>query len=251
LVEANGENVHEFTPPHDISDKPVTGHLPKGEHAAVYLAMMKKSYDLLKEHPVNVKRKAEGKKPANSIWLWGAGTKPALAEFESERKLKGGIISAVDLVRGIGMLADMKIIEVAGATGDYKTDFEGKAKTAVRELLNGLDFVYIHMEAPDECGHHADFARKVYSIERIDAKVIKTLVDGFTAAKEDFAVLVWPDHPTTCAIKTHTSDPVPYLLYTNKKKLGNGALRYTEEEAAKTGEYVADGYKLIEKLLNI
>ena len=211
---------------------------------------MKKSYALLKDHPVNLKRIKEGKNPANSIWLWGEGTKPALAAFEKLRGKKGGIISAVDLVRGIGLLADMKIIDVDGITGNYDTNFDGKAKAAVRELIGGLDFVYIHMEAPDECGHHGDFKHKIYSIEKIDG-VVKTICDGLSAAGEDFAMLICPDHPTPVACKTHVSEPVPYLLYTNATNLYNGAKRYTEAEAAATGEYVPDGYKLIEKLFEI
>lgn len=251
LVVKNGVTGHDLTPPHDISDRKITDHLPKGELGGVYLEMMKKSAELLKDHPVNLKRIAEGKKPANSIWLWGEGTKPALSPFEEKCGLKGGIISAVDLVKGIGMLAGMKIIEVAGATGNYDTDFKGKAEAAARALIGGLDFVYIHMEAPDECGHHGDFVHKIYSIEQIDKIVIPTLIDKLTAAGEDYAILVTPDHPTPCACKTHVSEPVPYLVYSSKKNLGNGAVRYTEDEAAKTGQYVADGHKLIERLLSV
>ncbi len=250
LVVANGKTGHTLTPPHDISDKKITDFLPKGESGAKYLDLMKKSYALLKDHPVNLKRIREGKNPANSIWLWGEGTKPALEDFEKLRGLKGGVISAVDLVKGIGMLAGMKIIKVDGATGNYDTNFEGKANAAADELLGGLDYVYIHMEAPDECGHHGDYKHKVYSIEQIDSRVVKTLIKRFNRAGEDFAMLVCPDHPTPCACKTHTSDPVPYLLYTNVKKLGS-ADRYTEENAAKSGIYVENGYKLIEKLLAI
>ena len=191
----------------------------------------------------------EGKKPANSIWLWGEGTKPALADFEKLRGLKGGIISAVDLVKGIGLLAGMKIIEVDGATGNYDTNFQGKANAAADELLNGLDFVYVHMEATDECGHHGDFKNKVYSVEQIDG-VVKTLISRLSAAG-DFAMLICPDHPTPCEIKTHTSDPVPYLLYSSAKNLSNGAKRYTEDEAAKTGAHVAEGHLLIDKLFSI
>ncbi len=251
LVAANGKTGHELTPPHDISDKKITDHLPKGPDAGIYLDFMKKSYSLLKDHPVNLKRIKEGKNPANSIWLWGEGTKPALDDFKKLRGLKGGIISAVDLVKGIGMLAEMKIIDVANITGNYDTDFKGKADAAADELLGGLDFVYIHMEAPDECGHHGDFEHKIYSIEQIDGLVVKTLIDRFTAAGEDFAMLVTPDHPTPCACKTHVSEPVPYLLYTNVKNLSNGAKRYTEDEAKATKEYVSDGHKLIEKLISI
>ena len=251
LVVKNGATGHELTPPHDISDRKIEGHLPKGELGGVYLEMMKLSAVLLKDHPVNKKRVAEGKRPANSIWLWGEGTKPALSPFEKERGLKGGIISAVDLVKGIGMLANMKIIGVDGATGNLDTNFKGKAEAAARALIGGLNFVYIHMEAPDECGHHGDFVHKIYSIEQIDSVVIPTLIDKLTAAGEDYAILVTPDHPTPCACKTHVSEPVPFLIYSNKKKLGNGAARYTEDEAAKTGLYVADGYKLIERLLAV
>lgn len=251
LVVKNGRTGHDLTPPHDISDKCINGHLPKGADGDKYLRLMEKSYGLLKNHPVNLKRIAEGKKPANSIWLWGEGTKPALADFKEERGLKGGIISAVDLVKGIGMLAGMKLIEVEGSTGNYDTNFLGKANAAADALLGGLDYVYIHMEAPDECGHHGDPEHKIYSIEQIDSVVIKTLIDRFEAAGEDFAMLVCPDHPTPCACKTHTSDPVPYLIYTNKRNLSNGAARYTEDEAKVTGEYVPEGYMLIEKLISV
>ncbi len=250
LVVKDGKTGHNLTPPHDISDKKITEHLPKGENAGIYLGIMKKSYELLKNHPVNLKRTAEGKNPANSVWLWGEGTKPALESFEKAHNLKGGIISAVDLVKGIGMLSSLKIIDVEGSTGNYDTNFQGKAEAAVEALTDGLDFVYIHMEAPDECGHHGDFRHKIYSIEKIDG-VVKTIITKLKAAGEDFAMLVCPDHPTPCALKTHTSDPVPYLLYTNKKNLGNGAIRYTEDEAAKTGYYTEEGHLLIKKLFNI
>lgn len=251
LVVGNGKTGHDLTPPHDISDKRIAAHLPKGEYGGRYLALMKRSAELLKDHPVNKKRIAEGKRPANSIWLWGEGTKPALAPFEKARGLKGGIISAVDLVKGIGMLAGMKIIGVEGATGNYDTNFKGKAQAAADALLNGLDFVYIHMEAPDECGHHGDPVHKIYSIEQIDGVVIPTLTEAFENAGEDYAMLVTPDHPTPCACKTHVSEPVPYLVYTNVKDLGNGAARYTEDEAKATGLYVADGHRLIERLLAV
>ncbi len=251
LVVKNGVTGHDLTPPHDISDRKITEHLPKGELGGVYLEMMKKSAKLLAGHPVNKKRVAEGKRPANSIWLWGEGTKPALSPFEKAHSLKGGIISAVDLVKGIGMLADMRVIEVEGATGNYDTDFKGKTAAAAKALIGGLDFVYIHMEAPDECGHHGDVAHKIYSIEQIDNVVIPTLCERLESAGEKYAMLVTPDHPTPCACKTHVSEPVPYLIYSNAKNLSNGAVRYTEDEAKKTGTYVADGYKLIERLLAV
>ncbi len=252
LLVNNGVTGHDLTPPHDISDKPIKGHLPKGTCADKYLDIMKKSAQLLKDHPVNKKRIAAGKRPANSVWLWGEGTKPALSAFSSLRGLKGSVISAVDLVRGIGLLADMSVIEVENITGNYDTNFAGKAQAAAEAMISGkADFVYIHMEAPDECGHQGDPAHKIYSIEQIDEKVVSALISSFEKAGEDYAMLVTPDHPTPCACKTHVSEPVPYLIYTNVKNLGNGAARYTEDEAAKTGVYVADGYKLIERLLAI
>ncbi len=251
LVAANGVTGNLLTPPHDISDKKIANYLPKGVNSSIYGGLMKKSYQLLNDHPVNLKRISEGKNPANSIWLWGEGTKPALENFNKLRGLRGGIISAVDLVKGIGMLADMKLIAVDDITGNYDTNFAGKANAAADELLGGLDFVYIHMEAPDECGHHGDYKNKTLAIERIDNLVIGTILKRFSDAGEDFAMLVCPDHPTPCAIKTHLSDPIPYLLYTNVKNLSNGARRYTEPEAAATGAYIPDGYKLIERLLSI
>lgn len=251
LVVKNGTTGHVLTPPHDISDRKITDYLPQGKSGDIYLGMMKKSAELLKNHPVNLKRIAEGKRPANSVWLWGEGTKPALSPFEKVRGLKGGVISAVDLVKGIGVLAEMKIIEVDGATGNYDTNFKGKAEAAADALIGGLDYVYIHMEAPDECGHHGDPAHKIYSIEQIDKIVIPTIMKRLEAAGEKYAMLVTPDHPTPCACKTHVSEPVPYLIYSNAACLANGAARYTEDEAAKTGLYVADGYKLIERLLAV
>lgn len=250
LVTDKGAVGAQLTPPHDISDKRIKNHLPKGVNSNIYRDLTEKSFELLQGHPVNLKRVSEGKRPANSIWLWGEGTKPALENFEKLRGVKGGIISAVDLVKGIGMLAGMKIIDVKGATGNYKTDFQGKANAATDGLLNGLDFVYIHMEAPDECGHHGDEKHKVYSIEQIDG-VVKTLTARLEAAGEDYAILICPDHPTPCKIKTHVSDPVPYLLFTSVKDLSCSAKRYTEDEAKKTGVYIPQGYKLIEKLFAI
>lgn len=252
LVAENGVTGHELTPPHDISDKKITDYLPKGRCADRYLALMKRSYELLKDHPVNVARVKAGKNPANSLWLWGEGTKPMLENFTKKTGLKGGVISAVDLVKGISILAGMKFIPVEGATGNYDTDFKAKAEAAADALIcGGLDYVYIHMEAPDECGHHGDVEHKVFSIEQIDGLVVKTLTERLKAAGEDFCMLICPDHPTPCAIKTHISDPVPYLLYCSKTNLFNGAKRYTEDEAAATGKFISEGYTLIDRMLAI
>ncbi|MBP5242194.1 MAG: cofactor-independent phosphoglycerate mutase [Clostridia bacterium] len=249
LVVDKGVTGTQFTPPHDISDKPVKGHLPTGVWGEKYLTLMKKSYDLLKDHPINKKRIAEGKNPANSMWLWGEGTKPALADFEEKFGLKGGVISAVDLVKGIGILANMKVIDVPNITGNWDTDFLGKAKAAAKELKDGLDFVYIHMEGPDECGHHGDIEHKIFSIEQISEVVVKTLIEEFKAMGEDFTMLICPDHPTPIAIKTHVSDPVPYLIYRSNEEKGCGATAYDEDQATATGIYLDAGYQLMQRVL--
>ncbi len=248
LVVKNGVTGNDLTPPHDITDKPIRDHLPKGPLGEKYLDMMKRSAELLRSHPINKARIAAGKRPANSVWFWGEGTKPSLENFQTKFGKKGGVISAVDLVKGIGILAGMKIIDVPGATGNYDTNFAGKAQCALDELLGGLDYVYIHMEAPDECGHQGDIAHKVYSIEQIDEKVVKRLAEGLKAANEDFRILLCPDHPTPIAVRTHVSDPVPYLLYDSRKAVG-GSDSYDEESAKNTGVFVEKGWQLMKKLL--
>ncbi len=248
LVIDNGKVAGDFTPPHDITGKPVKDHLPTSHDGKKLLDIMKRSYDLLKDHPVNVARVKAGKRPANSLWFWGEGTKPALQKFEDKFGLKGGIISAVDLLKGIGKLADMQVIEVDGATGNYDTNFKGKAKACVDALKGGLDFVYVHMEAPDECGHHGDVEHKIYSIEQIDG-VVKYVVDQLNALGEDFAMLIAPDHPTPISIMTHCSDPVPYMIYRSNKPIRGGASSYDEEQAENTGVFVDRGIDLMQKLI--
>ena len=249
LVVHNGKTGHELTPPHDISGKPVKGRLPLGPYGERYLSMMKRSYELLKDHPINRARIAAGKNPANSVWFWGEGTKPTLENFREKFGLQGGVISAVDLVKGIGILAGMQVIDVEGATGNYDTNFAGKADAALGALLGGLDFVYIHMEAPDECGHQGDIAHKVYSIEQIDEKVAAPLVRGLKEAGEPFKMLICPDHPTPIAVRTHVADPIPYLLYSSEEERSNGAESYDEDAAAKTGMFVPAGCMLLQKML--
>lgn len=236
-----------YTPPHDISDKPVKGHLPSGLYGEEMLDMMKKSYKILSAHPVNQARIAQGKRPANSIWLWGEGTRPALQNFKDRWGLEGGVISAVDLVKGIGIGAGMKIIEVAGATGTYNTDFAGKAKAAADALLGGLDYVYVHMEAPDECGHQGDTEHKILSIELIDKYVVQYIVDRLEKSGEDYSILIAPDHPTPLAVKTHVSDPVPYVIYRKGDK-GHGK-SYNEANAAEGGIYYNSGEELARHFL--
>ncbi len=248
LVVDHGRTGHELTPPHDITGKPVKGHLPQGPDAKLYLDMMKRSAELLKNHPVNQARIAAGKNPANSVWFWGEGTKPKLANFEQKFGKKGAVISAVDLVKGIGILAGMKIIDVPGATGNYDTNFAGKAQAAFNELNHGTDFVYIHMEAPDECGHQGDIAHKIYSIEQISETVVKPLIEGLREAGEAFRILICPDHPTPISVRTHVSDPVPYLLYSSDEKYSSDVLSYDELSAKNTGIFVKQGWELMKKL---
>lgn len=251
LVMANGVIAGDFTPPHDITGKPIKEYLPKSEEGLKGLELMKKSYELLKDHPINLARIKAGKNPASSLWLWGEGTKPALQNFKERFNLDGGIISAVDLLKGIGKLADMKVIEVEGATGNYDTNFIGKAKATVDALKGGLDFLYLHMEAPDECGHHGDADKKIYSIEQISETVVKYIAEELEKAGEDYSLLILPDHPTPLSIMTHVSDPVPYVLYrSNSVYQGKTASKYTEDEAKSTGIFTSDGVSLMKKFLN-
>ncbi|MBO5733531.1 MAG: cofactor-independent phosphoglycerate mutase, partial [Clostridia bacterium] len=237
-----------LTPPHDISDKKVTEYLPKGEGADILLEMMKKSHELLKNHPVNLDRIKRGLNPANSLWIWGEGTKPMLSTFAEKFGTSGTMISAVDLLKGIGNGTKMDVLEVEGATGNIDTNFDGKAAAAIKAFENGTDFVYIHMEAPDECGHHGDAQGKIRSIELIDEKVIKPVVDFLKSCGEDFRVLITPDHPTPIALKTHVRDAIPFVIYDSRKDTGLN-LDYTEDNAKETGLYIEPGYKLMERFL--
>ncbi len=243
-----GKIAGDLTPPHDITGKPIKEHLPKSKEGQVYLEFMKKSVELLKDHPINLKRIKEGKNPATSLWFWGEGTKPKLENFTEKFGLKGGMISAVDLLKGIGKLSGMKVIEVPFTTGNYDTNFLGKAEASIKALKEGLDFVYIHMEAPDECGHHGDLEHKIYSIEQIDEKVVKPIVEELGKTGEDFRILICPDHPTPIKVMTHVSDPVPYMIYRSDKKIDSGISCYDEENAKKTGIFVPYGYELIKRL---
>lgn len=249
LVVDKGNIVGDLTPPHDITGRKIKEYLPKSENSQAYLEMMKKSYELLKDHPININRIKDGKRPANSVWFWGEGTKPNLEKFEDKFNLKGGMISAVDLLKGIGKLTGMKNIEVEGATGNYDTNFKGKAEATLKGLLDGLDFIYLHMEAPDECGHHGDIEHKIYSIEEID-KVVEIIAEGLKASGEDFSMLICPDHPTPISIMTHCADPIPYLIYRSNEKKALGVKGYDEAEAKKTNIMVQSGEALMKKFLN-
>lgn len=244
LIWDRGEVV-ELTQPHDVLGQTIGQYLPED---AVLREMMKKSYDILVNHPINVERKKKGLNPANSCWFWGAGTKPALSSFEEKTHLKGAMISAVDLLKGIAVGASMKVIEVEGANGGLNTNYEGKAQATIDVLTKeGYDFAYIHVEAPDEMGHQGSVERKVKAIEYLDSRVIKPVKEGLEAAGEDFRMLVLPDHPTPICMRTHSSDSVPYLLY-DSTDLQQHDWKYNEAEGESSGNYVACGHEIIDYL---
>lgn len=245
LIWSKGEVV-ELTPPHDILTRKIGEYLPKNQ---VLCEMMEKSYDILANHPLNLKRKEMGLNPANSIWFWGAGTKPALTPFEEKTGKKGVMISAVDLLKGIAIGSGMGTIKVEGANGGLHTNYEGKARAAVDALVNqGYDFAYIHVEAPDEMGHQGLLKEKIQAIEKIDTCIVHTIVEAMKHNKEDYRMLVLPDHPTPIRVRTHTGDPVPYMLYDSRKVLGNQE-SYSEKTARESGNVWKDGYKLMDYLL--
>jgi 2,3-bisphosphoglycerate-independent phosphoglycerate mutase len=237
-------------PPHDISGRQIADYLPKGKSSSVFLDFMLKSDPILRNHPVNAKRAKEGKKPANSIWVWAKALKPALGSFYGKYGINGSVISAVDLVKGIGICAGLRPIDVKGATGNIHTDFEGKARAALNELENGQDFVYIHIEAPDECGHQGDFKEKIRAIELIDNKVIRILKEELDLLKTEYSMMILPDHPTPIVKRTHTSEPVPFLIYDSKYAgTENGPNIYDEFYPKTTGIFISEGHKLMDYFL--
>ena len=249
LVWNNGTlDLGKMTPPHDISGKVIGKHLSDSENAKELIAMMKESYDFLMEHPVNKERMAKGERPANSIWLWGEGTKPALSNFKEKYGVDGSIISAVDLLKGIAKCAGMGSPDVEGATGYIDTNFEGKADCAIEELKT-KDFVYIHIEAPDECGHRNEPQNKVKAIEMIDEKVLARVLPELDKY-DDYKVMVLPDHPTPIVTMTHAGDAVPYLIYQKSKAADNGIESFTENTAKEAGNYVEVGYTLMNSFIN-
>lgn len=245
LIWDKGEVV-ELSQPHDILGQCISEYVPT--HVELLYDMMKKSYDILVNHPINVARKEKGLKPANSCWFWGAGTKPALSSFEAKTGKKGAMISAVDLLKGIAVGASMQVVEVEGANGGLHTNYEGKAKAAIDALTkDGNDFVYVHLEGPDEMGHQGSVERKVQAIEWLDERIVKPIAEGLSAEGEDYRMLILPDHPTPICIRTHSSEPVPYVLYDSTKEQEH-SWNYNEKEAKDSGNYVAEGHKIIEKL---
>ena len=237
-----------LTPPHDISDRKIKDYLPSDPRI---LELMKKSEKLLRDHPVNKKRVAEGKNPATSMWIWGEGTRPSLESFSDVYGKKAAVVSAVDLIKGIAILAGMQSIDVEGATGNIDTNFDGKAKAAADALLSGgNDLVYVHLEAPDECGHQGDAQGKTRSLELIDEKIIGYIKKRLDESGEDYAFMVLPDHPTPVSTKTHSRESIPCVMY--KKGMDNKTgHKFTEEYARKYGERVDTGWHLMKKFLEI
>lgn len=241
--------IGKLTPPHDISGRKIGGYLNKNPDAAGLLELMEKSCEILKDHPVNLKRISEGKRPANAIWLWGQGSRPSLPLFEKLYGVKGSVISAVDLLKGIGICAGMNTPDVEGATGYIDTNFEGKAQKAVEELKNGSDFVYIHIEAPDECGHRNEPENKVKAIELIDSRVLPIVLEALEKY-DDYKVMILPDHPTPIVTGTHASDPVPFMIYHKKDEKDSGVDSINEDSASKTGIFIEEGPSLMGRFLS-
>lgn len=248
LVLRDAEDGAELTPPHDIPGRPVAEYLPKGTNADLLRGLMEHSYDFLRRHPLNAQREQEGKNPANCLWFWGEGRKPQLASFTEKYGIQGGVISAVDLIHGIGRCAGLLSIPVDGKiTGNWHTDFAAKSRAAIR-AFDTMDFVYLHVEAPDECGHHNELREKVWSIEQIDGQVLGPVLDALRARGEDFAVLLMPDHPTPMAIRTHAPDPVPFTLFDTRRNT-SGAARFTEKDCKETGLFVPAAHTLMDSLI--
>ena len=248
LVVENGTTVlGTMTPPHDISGRVIGEYLSSHKNASGLISLMKKSYDILKDHPVNKAREARGEKPANSIWLWGEGKKPSLENFKEKFGVSCAVISAVDLLKGIGILSGMDVPEVEGATGYLDTNFVGKVEAAKQAYENGTDLVYLHFEAPDECGHRGECENKVKAIEIIDKLAVGPLCE-YLSSLSDFRVLIMPDHPTPLDTKTHSREPVPFLLY-DSAKAATGDTTFTEETAKASGVFVEHGPDIMKMLL--
>lgn len=240
-------DVVSLTPPHDVLGQKIGQYLPKDE---TLRKMQEKSYEILSNHPINIERVKKGLNPANSIWFWGAGTRPCVTSFEEKNNKKGAMISAVDLLKGIAIGADMKVIEVEGANGGLDTNYEGKANAAVDVLLNeNYDMVYIHVEAPDEMGHQGSVEKKIKAIENLDSRVIKVVKEALDRAGEDYRMLVMPDHPTPICVRTHTSNPVPYMLF-DSTDIKEGTFDYNEKCGKESGLFMANGHEMMNYLLS-
>lgn len=249
LVWKDGPWGFDLTPPHDILGQGISGHLPAGEHGPLFLDMTRRSVELLEDHPVNRARRERGENPANSIWIWGEGKRPQLTPFREKYGLNGAVISAVDLIFGIGILAGLRPIHVEGATGNIHTNFDGKAAAAIEALGDDADYVYLHLEAPDECGHQGDLPGKIRSIELIDKKVVQPILSALEASGEEFRMMVLPDHPTPISVRTHVSEPVPYVLFDSTRTSGEREQQFTENSGRAAGHYYPTGPELLKHYL--
>lgn len=244
MIVHNGSTAYDLTPPHDVLTKRVGDHLPKGEGSEFITDMMKKSYDILKDHPVNKARVAKGLNPANTLWIWGQGKKPQLSSFYDKYKITGTAISAVDLIKGIAICAGLNSVNVEGATGTLHTNYKGKADAAIREFKDGKDFVYMHLEGPDECSHQGDMEGKIKCLEDIDQKILRPIVEYLREAGEDFKVLSVPDHRTPIAIRTHSSTPVPFVIYNSTRETAVDLEKQFNEKSGEKGSYYDSGFEL-------
>ncbi len=246
MIVKNGSTDYQLTPPHDVLEQKVGPNLPKGAGSEFITEMMRQSYELLKDHPVNLVRMERGLNPGNTIWIWGQGRKPSLTSFEEKYGIHGAVISAVDLIKGIAVCSGLDSIDVEGATGTIKTNFDGKAQAAIDAFKNGKEFVYIHLEAPDECGHQGSISEKVESLELIDRKIVAPVTDYLRSTGEDFRLLILPDHPTPVSIRTHSADPVPYVLYDSRHEKNVPQNRFTETSGEAGERHFGAGYELTE-----
>lgn len=244
LIWKDAPSFKDFMRPHDILGQNIVGYLPQEP----FLSIQKKSYEILKNHPINQDRIKRGLRPANSAWFWSPGKKPALPSFEEKWGLKASVISAVDLIKGIAICAKMTSVDVEGATGNINTNFSGKGKAAINEFKRGQDYVYIHVEAPDECGHRAETDNKILSLEKIDAEILKPVYEYLVSSGEAFRILILPDHPTPICRRTHTMDAVPFILYDSEMPT-DGIECFCERDASQTALKLQKGELLMDMML--
>lgn len=248
LIIKNGDDKYDFTRPHDILGKRIGEYLPKAENGGEeFYRIMRDSFEILNNHPVNEERRRRGLKPANSAWLWSPGKKPQLPSFKEKWGLDAAVISAVDLIKGIGLCAGMESIDVEGATGNVHTNYDGKAAAAIDAFSRGKELVYVHVEAPDECGHRAEIENKVISVEKISERILKPVSEYLENCGDDYKIMVLPDHPTPLVLRTHTIDPVPFMIFNSAKEY-DGVDCFTEKTAKEKENYLPDGYNLMELL---